>query len=115
MSLPVLKIPINNDVTITQGDTIGKIELSFDESDDIDLTGAVIKMQLNLGGYYVFTAFTGSGITTIGPKSFEIDAIQQVTPFPEGVLTGDLQITDTNGNVSTLFAIELTISKQHTL
>ncbi len=114
MALPVLKLPLSDDVTIVQGDTIGKISFSFADEDVIDLTNSTIKLQLNLGGVYVYTAFTGSGITHTGVKSFEIDNIQQASPFPEGELTGDLQITDEDGNTKTYFKIKLPITKQET-
>ena len=115
MGLPILKIPITDDVTIVQGDTIGKIDCSFADEDLIDLTGATIKLQFNLGGLYIYTATSSNGITHTGNKSFTIDKIQQSSPFPEGVLKGDLQITDVDGNTKTYFLIELTISKQETL
>lgn len=115
MALPVLKLPISTDTCIKQGDTIPKITLAFANEDVIDLTGATIKMQLYLGGQLVYTAVTGTGITHTGVKSFEIDKITQTSVFPEGVLKGDLQITDSNGDTDTYFNIELTISKQYTV
>ena len=115
MALPIVRFPIDDDVTIKQGDTIGKTECSFAVDDVIDLTNSTIKMQLRLGDIQYYTAQSGSGITHTGTKAFEIDQIIQVNPFPEGVLKGELQITDENNVTITYFDIELTITKQYTV
>ena len=115
MALPIIKIPISDDVTIKQGDTIAKKVCAFAVEDVIDLTGSTIKMQLYLGGVHIYTAVTGNGITNIDAKTFEIDKIQQTVPFPVGTLKGDLQITDAGGDTLTYFNIELTINKQYTV
>lgn len=115
MALPVVKFPIEDDVTIKQGDTIGKIECAFAVDDDINITNSTVKMQLYLGGRLVYTAETGSGITHTGAKSFEIDQIKQTIAFPEGLLKGDLQITDANNVTITYFNIEMIITKQYSV
>lgn len=114
MALPILRLPISSNVVIKQGDTIPKLSCAFDSEDDIDLTGSTIKVQLSLGGIIVYTATTGSGVTLIDTKTFEIDKIVQSNPFPVGVLKGDLQITDASSNTTTYFNIEVTITEQYT-
>lgn len=113
MAIPVLKLPIDSTAYIKQGDTIPKLSCSFAAEDVIDITNSTIKVKLFLGTQLVYTASSGSGITHINAKAFEIDNIQQTIPFPEGTLKGDLQITDANGSTFTYFNIEVEIIKEY--
>jgi hypothetical protein len=118
MGIETIRIPLQSETVkpyIKQGDTIPKIVFTFDPGDPISLTGATIKMQLFQKGRKVFDISVGSGITITTDKEFEID---EVTPanntFPEGVLIGDIEITETSGVKTTYNDVEYTILKEHT-
>ena len=119
MGIETLKIPIQSTESkpfIKSGDTIPKITFTFGVSDSVDLTTSTIKMQLYSGSEQVFSIDETSGITIVGAKVFEIDEVlANDNNFPEGVLKGDLEITDTNGVRFTYFNVEYTILKQYTI
>lgn len=111
--IQTIKIPFGANY-IKQGDTIPKILFTFDAGDDIDLTGATIKMQLYYDKKQVFAIETGAGITIVSAKVFEIDEVaKEDNTFPSGVLIGDLEITK-GGDRLTYFNIEYSIIKQYT-
>jgi len=91
MGIETLQIP-PEDSFIKEGDTIPEIPFVFAPTDDIDLTGAEIKMQLYLGSIKVLDIETGNGITLVGSKAFNFDKIEAVdNNLPAGLLKGDLE------------------------
>ena len=98
---------------IKQGDTIKQLEFSFAATDDIDLTGSTIKMQLYQGSSKVFDVSNGNGITIVDSKSFNIDQVDE-NDFPHGELKGDLEIKLSNGDILTYFNVIYTILEQYT-
>lgn len=116
--IKVLKIPIQSETEkpyIKQGDTIDKVTLTFDTGVDLTAINVSIKMQLYKGNQRVFAIENGNGITIINALSFEIDEVaKEDNNLPEGILIGDLEITDTNGKRFTYFNVEYTIIKEYT-
>jgi len=100
-----------------EGDTIYAKEFEFDASDDIDLTGATIKMQLYCGVKKVFDVGTDvGGITINNDKKFTIDKVDAANNnLAEGKFTGDLQIELSNGNRFTPFNVVFTVVKEYTI
>lgn len=115
MSIPLLKIPLNDTYYIKQGDSIGAIEFEFGASDDIDLTadGVVIKMQVYDGTRRFIDISNGNGITITGVKTFEIDKVVN-NSYPYGKFIGDLEILDGGGDRFTYTNVEYTILKEYT-
>ena len=110
-----LVIPIGNRI-IKRGDTINEITFAFDLTDNIDLTGATIRMDLYLDKNKVHSISTGNGITIIDSKSFKFDKIEyQDNNLPVGTLKGDLEITDVNGNRLTYIDVIYNITKDYTV
>jgi len=115
MSIQTLNIHLEGE-TIVQGDTIHKITLAYEHADDIDLTGAINKMQIYKKGIEKIDIEKGSGITLIDSKTFEIDKVaKEDNNYPVGTFTGDLEITFANGERKTYLRIDYTISKQYTV
>lgn len=113
MAIQLVKIPFTG-TYIKQGDTIPKIVFSFGEDDVIDLTNAVIKMQLFKGKQKVFDVATESGITILDAKSFQVDEVaKENNTFPPGKFLGDLEIT-IGGKRLTYFNIEYTVIEEFT-
>lgn len=101
---------------IVQGDTISKKTFAFGVDDEIDLLTCTIKMQLyTVGNRLVYTAENGNGITIIDSKTFEIDKItKEDNNFPNGILNGDIEITEANGVKFTFVRVNYKITKQFT-
>lgn len=115
MSIQVLDIPLAGN-SIIQGDTIPKISFSFDALDDIDLTGATIKMQIYKRDTIFIDISNDSGITIIDDKTFEIDEVaKELNIYPVGKFKGDLEITLASGERITILRINYTILKQYTI
>ena len=115
MAIPTLNIPINDDYII-QGDTIHAIQFAFDALDDIDLTGATIKMQVYRRGEAIIDVSTGNGITLVDDKTFIIDEIEKENnDLPIGTFQGDIEITLANGFRKTYLRVKYTIDKEYTV
>lgn len=114
MSCGLVKIPLNDTYCIKQGDSIEKLVVTIGDDYSIDLTTSTVKMQLYKGSQRVLDITNDSGITIVSEKVFEIDKIVNNT-LPDGVLYGDLQITDANGDTFTYFNVQYTITKQYTV
>jgi hypothetical protein len=116
MSIHILKIPIqtnDNNVFIKQGDTIPEIIININ---GIDLSGAIIRMQLYKSNRRVLNVQTGNGITNISSTSFKIDEISaNDNNLPSGILKGDLEVGFADGTVKTLFNVWYTIYKEYTI
>ena len=115
MAKQTVNIPLEDDFII-QGDTIPKITFAFAAEDDIDLTGATIKMQV----YNKSTAFiditNSTGITLVDSKTFEIDEVSAANnTFAVGSWTGDLEITLADGTRKTFFRVKYNIDTQYTI
>lgn len=117
MAVPTLQIPIQSDNVkpfIKQGDTISKITFEFEVEDNIDITGATIKMQLyNCNNIVLDLDSDGNGITITGDRTFEIDEILNNT-LPSGQSKGDLEINFSDGTRETYFNVVYDIKKQYT-
>jgi len=112
--MATINIPIGNNI-IKRGDTIQEILFSFDALDDIDLTGATIRMDLYLSVSKVLSLTSGNGITIIDDKSFKIDKIDYAdNTLPVGTLKGDLEITNSVGDRLTYVDIVYTITNDYT-
>ena len=110
-----VNIPIG-DAILKRGDTINEIDFSFAVTDDIDLLGASIRMQLYLNGSKKLDISNGSGITIVDSKNFKIDKVDYANNnLPVGTLNGDLEITDSSGIRLTYFDITYTITKDYTV
>ena len=115
MAIQTLKIPIGNNF-IKKGDTIKEINFSFDVTDNIDLTGATIRMDLFYQEESILSISNGNGITIVDSKNFNIDEIPYTdNDLPIGNSIGDLEITDTNGVRLTYFNVTFTIIKEYTV
>lgn len=116
-NIEILDIPITttaNPTYIKEGDTISAISFTFDSG--IDLTTCTIKMQIYNKLTKLLDIDSTSGITIVDALNFTIDAIPAASnPFPAGVFTGDLEITDGSGVVKTYFNVRYTILKQYTV
>ena len=114
MGIETLQIPPSTSF-LKEGDTIPMIPFAFAATDEIDLTGATIQMQLYLSNIKVLDIETGSGITLLDSKSFEIDKIPaSENDLPAGLLKGDLQVTFPSGEIKTLIDVEYNILNQRT-
>ena len=117
MSIDTLKIPIQSSTVqpfIKQGDTIGKITMTFTEL-GLDLTTAIIKMQIYNGSTKVIDVTNGSGITVLSATILEIDEVDASdNNLPVGCFLGDFEITQADGERKTYFNVEYTILKQYT-
>jgi hypothetical protein len=115
MGIQTLNIPIEGSFII-EGDTIDEILFTFDDTDDIDLIGATIKMQIYRSGVALLNLSTGSGITILTSKSFKIDEIpKESNNLPEGKFLGDLEITLADGTRNTYFRVSYKVDKQYTV
>ena len=118
MAVPILNIPIQSELSkpfIKAGDTIQPILFEFEVADNIDLTGATIKMQCyNFKVKVLDLDSDANGITITGTRTFEIDKILNNT-LPEGDSLGDVEINFADGTRETYFNIVYTISKQYTI
>jgi hypothetical protein len=103
--------------TITQGDTIREMIIRFDASDGVNLTGALIEMQVywnNTKRIDISSANNG-GITILDSLRFRIDERPHTDPkLPHGVGKGDIQITTSDGKRDTYFTIRYNIEKEYT-
>ena len=116
IKIPVLQIPINGG-EITQGDTIPEILFAFGTDDEIDLTESIIKIDLWLDSCKkVLSLESDVNITIVDAKTFKINEIpaEESEKLPHGLLKGDLEITDVEGNKTTYIEIVFKIRKQHT-
>ena len=117
MGIETLKIPIQSSTVkpyIKQGDTIGKITMTFTEL-GLDLTTSTIKMQVYDGSTKIIDISDGNGITVISSIILEIDELSAGNNnLPVGCFLGDLEITDATGDRKTYFNVEYTIIKQYT-
>ena len=112
--MATINIPIGNRI-IKRGDTIKEIIFAFDLTDNIDLTGSTIRMDLYLSTSKVLSLTSGNGITIIDSKSFKIDKIDYTNNnLPVGTLKGDLEITDSNGDRLTYVDVVYTIVNDYT-
>lgn len=115
--IATLNIPISTTAVptyIKQGDTIPAILFSFAATDAIDLTGAIIRMQLYSGYQRVYDVGTViGGMTITGTKSFQVDRVDK-NDFPVGHLVGDLEIKFLSGDTVTYANVTYTIIKDHT-
>lgn len=115
MGIPIIQIPFGDNAFLKQGDTIGEILFEFDDTDDIDLVGANIKIEIYSCGTRVFTMTSGNTITIIDSKSFKINEIpadENVLPIGDSI--GDIQITFADGTVYTYCNIQYTVIKEYT-
>lgn len=116
MSVPILQIPIQSEAVkpfIKQGDTIETIYFEIDASDGIDLTGALIKMQLFRGCEKVMDINSTDGITITSDRTFEIDKVDK-NDLPSGESIGDLKFELANGTTEIYFNVVYTIQKRYT-
>lgn len=114
MAIETLTIPPSTSF-LKEGDTIPALPFSFGATDNIDLTGATIKMQLYLGNIKVLDISTDNGITLIDSKSFTINEIPaESNSLPAGLLQGDLEVKYASGIVKTLINVKYNILKQYT-
>ena len=113
--LATLQIPVEG-YYIVQGDTIPKVRVAFDALDNIDLTGATIKMQVyNKNEKFIDISTTDGGITLIDDKIFEIDEVaKENNTYPVGTWEGDLEITFADGKRYTYLKVQYIILKQYT-
>lgn len=108
---PLLKLPHNQDRTITRGDTWYGVGFKIiKDGFDVDLTGATVKITFRHPAHN-WTIETGNGITLTDPVAGEmaIDKIPALT-VPAYVYEGDLQVTFQNGDIVTYFDIQLTVT-----
>ena len=116
MSIEILKIPIQSTTVkpfIKQGDTIGKIIMTFTEI-GLDLTTSTIKMQIYSGAIKIIDVTNGSGITVISSTVLEIDEVSAIdNTLPVGCFLGDFEITDSAGSRKTYFNVQYDIIKQY--
>lgn len=114
--MQIIKLPLNGG-QYTQGDTFPEVLFQFSTDDAIDLTGSNIKLEIYSSTHNKIKGFSeNGGISIIDSKSFKIDAIdkEETKCFPNGILKGDLEITDPEGVRLTYLEIHFNIRKQFT-
>ena len=104
--IPTLNVPGDTEGVTYRGDSWGGLDLQLREEltpgvwTDMNIAGAVFRLELYLKGALVGTLTNGvggSGISIVNAAEgrFRLDPITRV-PYPPGVLQGDLQITFSN-------------------
>ena len=116
--IETLRIPLQSETVkpfIKQGDTIPAYKITITEL-GLDLTTAIVKMQLFDGNCKVYDIETGSGITVESSTIIWIDEVED-NNFPAAILKGDLEVNYVeNGKQKrkTLYNVEYEILNQFT-
>jgi len=114
--IPILNLPIGN-TYFTQGDSFAEVVFSFGVTDQIDLMGSEIRLDLFSQNCNKSLSFvSGVNIEILSSKSFKINEIQpeETKYLDAGLHRGDLEITTSSGFKTTYLEVVLNIRKQYT-